>query len=70
MTAGATVLITFDECCSATLGPLYAAETGPAVAPGPDGTGYSHCSVLAGLEDAYGLSLLGGAAMANPLPAP
>ena len=68
--AGATVLITFDECCAATLSPLYAIETGPAVAPGTDGTGYSHYSVLAGIEDAYGLPLLGGAATASPLPVP
>src|SRR6266571_178603 len=68
--AGATVFITFDECCAATLGPMYALETGPAVTPGSDGTGYSHYSVLAGIEDAYGLSLLGGAATANPIPVP
>ena len=29
-----------------------------------------HYSVLAGIEDAYGLSLLGGAATANPIPVP
>lgn len=66
--AGATVFITFDECCSSTLGPDYAIETGAAVTPGSDRTSYSHYSVLAGIEDAYGLSLLGGAATANPLP--
>ena len=68
--AGATVFITFDECCAATLSPLYALETGPAVTPGSDGTGYSHYSVLAGIENAYGLSLLGGAATASPVPVP
>jgi hypothetical protein len=68
--AGATVFITFDECCAATLSPMYALETGPAVTPGSDGTGYSHYSVLAGIENAYGLSLLGGAATANPIPVP
>ena len=68
--AGATVFITFDECCAATLSPMYALETGPAVTPGSDGTSYSHYSVLAGIEDAYGLSLLGGAATANPIPVP
>lgn len=68
--AGATVFITFDECCSTALGPMYAIETGPAVTPGSDGTSYSHYSVLAGLEDAYGLPLLGGAATANPIPVP
>jgi phosphatidylinositol-3-phosphatase len=68
--AGATVFVTFDECCAATLSPLYALETGPAVTPGSDGTGYSHYSVLAGIEKAYGLSLLGGAATASPIPVP
>lgn len=68
--AGATVFITFDECCAANLSPMYALETGPAVTPGSDATSYSHYSVLAGIEDAYGLSLLGGAATANPIPVP
>jgi acid phosphatase len=68
--AGATVFITFDECCAATLSPMYALETGPAVTPGSDATSYSHYSVLAGIEDAYGLSPLGGAATANPIPIP
>jgi acid phosphatase len=68
--AGATVLITFDECCAASLGPGYAIETGAGVTPGSSGTAYSHYSVLAAIEDAYGLPLLGGAATANPLPLP
>lgn len=68
--AGATVFVTFDECCAAALGPGYAIETGPAVTPGSDSTPYSHYSVLAAIEDAYGLPLLGGAATANPLPLP
>jgi len=68
--AGATVFITFDECCSATLSPDYAIETGPAVTPGSSTTSYSHYSVLAGIEDAYGLPLLGGAATAAPIPVP
>jgi len=68
--AGATVFITFDECCSATLGPLYAIETGPAVTPGSNSTSYTHYSVLAGIENAYGLPLLGGGATANRLPVP
>lgn len=68
--AGATVFIVFDECCSTALSPGYAVETGPAVAPGSTGTSYSHYSVLAGIENAYGLPLLGGAATANPIPVP
>jgi hypothetical protein len=68
--AGATVFVTFDECCSTALSPGYAIETGPAVTPGSTSTSYSHYSVLAGIEGAYGLSLLGGAANANPVPVP
>jgi acid phosphatase len=68
--AGATVFIVFDECCATTLSPDYAIETGPAVTPGSSSTSYSHYSVLAGIEDAYGLSLLGGAATAAPIPVP
>lgn len=68
--AGATVLVTFDECCGASLGPGYALETGAGVTPGSTSTPYSHYSVLAAIEDAYGLPLLGGAGTANPLPLP
>jgi phosphatidylinositol-3-phosphatase len=67
---GATVFITFDECCAASLGPGYAIETGAGVTPGSSSIAYSHYSVLAAIEDAYGLPLLGGAATANPLPVP
>ena len=65
--AGATVFITFDEGCAQ---PRLGDRDRPAVTPGSDGTSYSHYSVLAGIEDAYGLPLLGGAATANPLPVP
>ena len=68
--AGATVLVTFDECCAASLGPGYALETGAGVTPGSTSTPYSHYSVLAAIEDAYGLPLLGAAGTANPLPLP
>jgi acid phosphatase len=68
--AGATVFVTFDECCAASLSPGYAIETGAGVTPGSNGTAYSHYSVLAAVEDAYGLPLLGGAATASPLPVP
>jgi len=68
--AGATVIITFDECCGPTLGPEYAVETGAGVTPGSSTAAYSHYSVLAAIEDAYGLPLLGGAATASPLPVP
>jgi acid phosphatase len=68
--AGATMFITFDECCSTALGPGYAVETGAGVTPGSSGTRYSHYSALAAIEAAYGLPRLGGAATAKPLPLP
>jgi phosphoesterase family protein len=62
--AGADVIITFDES-----GLLYAAEQGPGVKPGAiDPTPYTHYSVLAAIESGYGLSLLGGAQTATPIP--
>jgi acid phosphatase len=68
--AGATVLVVFDECCGATFTPDYAVATGAGVTPGSAAAAYSHYSVLAAIEDAYGLPLLGGAATATPLPLP
>ncbi len=63
---GATVLITYDE-----KGLLYAAEVGPGVVAGTtDGTPYTHYSVLAAIEQAYGLDRLNGAAGATPIPLP
>ena len=66
--AGATVFIAFDECCGSKHGPDYAVETGAGVRPRSVGTHLSHYSVLAAIERAYGLPLLGGAATARPLP--
>lgn len=64
LNAGATVLITFDES-----GVLYAAEVGPGIAAGStNGRAFTHYSVLAAIEDAYGLPLLGGAETATPIP--
>ena len=64
ISAGATVLITYDES-----GVLYAAEVGPGITAGTtDGHAYTHYSVLAAIEKAFGLSLLGGAKTALPLP--
>jgi hypothetical protein len=68
--AGATVFITFDECCAATLDPLYALETGPAVTQGPTAPVTPTTRCWRGIEDAYGLSLLGGAATPAPIPVP
>lgn len=75
--AGATVLITFDEggnnagpggATSGWGGHLLTLLTGPGLTPRTDAGSYTHYSVLAAIEDAYGLSLLGGAAAANPIP--
>jgi hypothetical protein len=64
LAAGATVFITYDES-----GPLYAAEVGPGIAAGgTDARAYTHYSVLAAIERAYGLTLLGGARSATQLP--
>ncbi|MEO8293583.1 MAG: alkaline phosphatase family protein [Actinomycetota bacterium] len=62
--AGDTVLIIFDEA-----GTLYAVEQGPGIAAGTtDGAAYTHYSVLAAIEDAYGLTRLNEAADATPIP--
>jgi phospholipase C len=64
LSAGATVLITYDES-----GTLYAAEVGPGITAGTtDAHGYTHYSVLAAIEKAFGMYLLGGAKTATPLP--
>jgi hypothetical protein len=76
--AGADVLITWDEGAgdagvngtTTGGGRVAALLTGPGVTPGQDPAQYSHYSVLAGIEDLYGLPLLAGAATANPVPLP
>jgi phosphatidylinositol-3-phosphatase len=76
--AGANVLITWDEGSgtagvngSTTGGGRVAVLlTGPNIPPGQDSTQYSHYSVLAGIENLYGMPLLAGAATANPIPLP
>jgi hypothetical protein len=60
--AGGRVFITFDEG-----GTLYAALVG-GVAPQVDGTPYTHCSSIAGIEALFGMPRLGCAANATPLP--
>jgi hypothetical protein len=58
------VFITYDES-----GTMYAAEQGPGISSGTiDATPYTHYSVLAAIENAYGLTLLNNAATATPLP--
>jgi hypothetical protein len=75
--AGADVLITWDEGGGTAGvdgtsggGEVAALLTGPGVTPGQDATQYSHYSVLAGVEDRYGLPLLGNAGTANPVVLP
>ncbi len=72
--AGADVLITFDEgsgtagCCGASGGgQIYGVLTGPGVTGGANATPMNQYSILAGIEDAYGLPLLGNAATASPV---
>jgi PKD repeat protein len=62
----ATVFITYDES-----GTLYAAEVGPGISANTtDDTAYTHYSVLAAIEQAYGLDKLNAAATATPIPLP
>lgn len=64
--AGADVLIAFDEG-TGNNNQVYAVLTGPGVTGGNNATVYNHYSILAGLEDSYGLPLLGNAATATPI---
>ncbi len=61
--AGARVFVTFDESRR-----LYAALGGPGISPSVNATVYTHYSLLAGIEDSYGLARLNDAAHASPLP--
>lgn len=65
LAAGATVIITYDGPSTA----MYTVEVGPGITPGTtDGAAYSHLSILAAIEDRYGLARLNNAAGATPLP--
>jgi hypothetical protein len=75
--AGADVFITWDEGTGTAGvngttggGRIAALLTGPGVTPGQDSAPYSHYSVLAGIENLYGLPLLASAASASPLTFP
>lgn len=70
LAAGATVIITFDEGSSGTGGGgnVYTAVDGPGIAHRTETATYSHYSLLAGLEARFGLTKLGAAAHATPLP--
>lgn len=70
LAAGATVIITFDEGETSTNGGgrIWTAEDGPGIGPSTNITAYNHYSALAGLEQIFGLTKLGGASSANVLP--
>ena len=70
--AGADVLVTWDEGAGTVHGggQIAALLTGPGVPAGQNSTLFTHYSVLAGIEKKYGLTLLGNAATASPVPLP
>jgi phosphatidylinositol-3-phosphatase len=75
--AGATVVVTFDEGNTGGLkrsnysgGHVLTVVAGDRVRPGVDATLFNHFSLLAAVEDAYGLARLANAAAAPPIPLP
>jgi phosphatidylinositol-3-phosphatase len=72
LATGAEVVVWFDEGRSAAGGNRIwvAAEGGGYQAGSTDGTHYDHFSLLAGIEDHFGLGRLGQAKGATPLPIP
>ncbi len=65
--AGAEVIVTFDEGVM-TDQTIYTFATGGGIAQATDGAAYDHYSLLAGLEDHFGLPRLAAAQTATPLP--
>lgn len=72
---GATVVLTYDEGSSSAGingtsggGNIYTVVAGPGIGPSVDGGQYNHYSLLAAIEQRYGLARLGAAASATPLP--
>ena len=72
---GATVVLTYDEGSSSAGingtsggGNIYTVVVGPGIGPSVDGGQYNHYSLLAAIEQRYGLTRLGAAASATPLP--
>jgi phospholipase C len=67
---GARVIITFDEgnSTAGVGGHIYTVEVGSGIAASVDSTTANHYSLLAGLEDLFGLPRLNNAATATPLP--
>jgi hypothetical protein len=70
LNAGAIVIITFDEgnTKSGVGGHIYTVEVGAGITPSVNGTTFNHYSLLAGLEDRFGVARLRNAAQAMPLP--
>jgi hypothetical protein len=65
LAGGATVIVTFDEACCQ----LFTVAVGPDTPVGVVNTGtFNHYSLLAGLEDRYGIPRLANAATAAALP--
>jgi phosphatidylinositol-3-phosphatase len=68
---GAEVFITYDTGNPDTThggGHVYAVLVGKGIAPARNGTLMDHTSALAGVENAFGLPLLGAAKTAKPIP--
>ena len=72
---GATVVLTYDEGSSSAGingtsggGNIYMVVVGPGISSSIDAGQYNHYSLLAGIEKRFGLTRLGAAASATPLP--
>ena len=75
LSQGAIVIVTFDEGTHSDTagggGHVLTEMVGPGVTPGTtDSVSYTHASLLAGLEQYFGLPLLADASSAVPLPIP
>jgi hypothetical protein len=68
LNAGATILFTFDEGCCSQGQNVYTFIVGPGITPSVNNNTYTHYGVLAALEDHFGLSRIGSAVGAVPLP--
>jgi len=68
--AGAIVIVTFDEGTTKTGvgGHIYTVEVGAGIPPSTVAATYNHYSLLAGLEDRFGVARLRHAGPASPLP--
>ncbi len=68
--AGAIVIITFDEGTTkaGVGGHIYTVAVGAGIAPSTRSAVFNHYSLLAGLEDRFGVPRLRNAAQAKPLP--